>query len=66
MLTEDDIRRIHEAVIAGKLRPTGLPLNRVRLELLRLMQDSISPMDSNGLETWALRRPQRPNPTGPR
>ena len=34
MLTEDEMKKILAASVAGKLRPTGLPMNRAKLDAL--------------------------------
>jgi hypothetical protein len=64
MLTPDDMKKLHDAVAAGKIKPTGLPLNWVRLELLRLMHNSRSHANPNGPQEMGVARAAAPRSDG--
>ena len=51
MLTREEMQKILQAVKAGKMRPTGLPLNRAKLdELAKKYPAKLPPLATPGLQ----------------
>jgi hypothetical protein len=46
VLKPEEMKKLHDAVVSGKLSPTGLPLDRAKLEALP--KASTRPTESKG------------------